>query len=383
MPAKLRLFLILFLLPLFLTGCNEEKKVTVKHYHISNVEEYADLMSEAPLESESIARIPLDEEVKILNDTVCLNWLHVETKNGKRGFLQEKYLTYTKEAIIIPPLTAAQKLEKANQWCSPLFKYLEELTAKYDTDRSRRTWGLTIAALLAWGLAIATVLGFKDKFHWWPYIVLLVASPVIGIVMATVEPLAPSGFDNFLIDLLVLILLVSSPIAYLFTMFGTLLFASNESYTFTIPHLAISIVSIFAFVICAYLFQSAADTTLIIFLCIQALAFFVLLAICIKTNSYRSLWLYPLTFIVSFATFTLIFIQAAILISILVLIGLIIAAIISFHNFMSNHTIILFGNRGLTPLDLVYKDGLFKGRSVFGNDKYRQSSSDKSKWTKD
>ncbi|MDE5637856.1 MAG: SH3 domain-containing protein, partial [Alistipes sp.] len=236
MKRKLLILVVLLFCSMFVVACGDtEVKKTVYHYRIANVKSAVNLRAGASSSTAAIGQIPLGEEVDALSRDG--DWYRVKTADGKTGYVHNSFIAMTSEVIIVPPPTLAGKLHAADQHCAAVFSFLEELRARYDS-RETRTWGFCIASVLIWVLAL--IIYASVEIAWWHYLLLLLFSPAVVFAFCVCEPLQPAGFDVFIFDLIVGLLLLSSPSALWHVMVVLLSGATGGGTSFAMGHLVMS-----------------------------------------------------------------------------------------------------------------------------------------------
>lgn len=312
-------------------SCSNDTYEEVQHYKIANVNHYVNLREKPTTSSKVLAQIPLGQEIHLI-DSRNSPWLYVETTGYKRGWIHRNYVVSWTERVKIQPLPMSAKLKKTGQKHTyQYFAFVEQLRDKYDTKQNR-TWLITISVLL--GVILSLLIGMCERFHWWQYFLMLafIGFEFMGFVVCDIFGSEGTGFDVFLIDLVVFILICMLPSAQWYSTKALLsntlesVFRSGTAVGFVEVHMVLSFILILPAVVCIYKFPAYADTALLAYAGFQALLLIVLGIISICRGAILGFIFYSVLFFLFllpfvFSVLTVLALQFSLMITILLFIS--------------------------------------------------------------
>lgn len=255
------------------------------------------MRSEPNAKSEVVAKIPLNQEVFLLDDKVAGDgWLHVKTRSGRTGYVHRDFI---KKYKMQKKATRAEVLENADQRCAVIFAKMDEWKDGYDGSLSGRF--LLLVGLLSF--VFAAVVYFFPSARWAHYLLMLLTSASIVYLYA----LIPDGsyrFDFWLLTLICALLFIASP----FLLFFNLLIMLYNSWcdrahpdgTFITLHVFVAVLMFAAFYLCTRYSPKNADAALYAFLIVQGVIFLVFLIKAISSHHVINYMLYLFVFVVLF-----------------------------------------------------------------------------------
>lgn len=288
---KLIIFIVCSLL---FTSCVKDT-IEVEQYCVVNVEHSVNMRSEPNAKSKIVAKIPLKQEVFLLDDEVTGDgWLHVKTRSGGTGYVHKDFI---KKRKVQKKATRAEILENAGQRCAVIFAKMD---AWKNSDSGVISGNALMIIILLLSAALALTVHFLPVTRWLHYILALLLSASIIYYYAFV-PDGSLDVDSWFLRLFFGILMVTAPIMLYYSLFMMLFAAWNDGdwYADEEPiklHILISIIMFVAFLICIFYFPKRADVAMCVFGLVQAVIFLVLFVKSIASHRFKCYLLYLFVF---------------------------------------------------------------------------------------